>query len=97
MKVLIKIKTDSELISYEAAALGLLLASFDYHIQLCFDDVSCLTNPTTRIYGMVQSLALYDLPKAWIGEDYDKLNSVIQAVTEQKLVNEADFDSILCF
>lgn len=97
MHILIKINTDSELISYEAVALGLLLASFDHHIQLCFDNVDCLANPTTRVYGMVQSLPLYDLPKAWISKGYDSLDDVIKTVTEQKTTTGADFDSVLCF
>ena len=36
MKILITIKTDSELQSYEATALAFLLASFNHDVQLYF-------------------------------------------------------------
>lgn len=69
MKFLINISTDSEMIGYEAIALAFTLASFDHQVQLYFDGGShhLLTDDTSRLYGMVQSLALYDLPPAWHG------------------------------
>lgn len=68
MKILMTITTDSELISYEALALAFVLASFDHPVQLYLDgDVfEVLCDKHSRIYGMIQSLELYDMPKAWI-------------------------------
>lgn len=97
MNLLISIKTDSELISYEAIALAFLLASFDHKIQLIFDNIDCLTNPTNRIYGMIQSLALYDLPKAWVTKDYNALDTAIQTATEPKTCDNHHFDTIIYF
>ncbi|UNU73413.1 hypothetical protein LU293_00405 [Moraxella nasovis] len=69
MNILIKISTDSELISYEAIALAFTLATFDHVVQLYFygDSFYILADSTTRAYGMIQSLELYDLPYAWAG------------------------------
>lgn len=97
MNLLINITTDSELISYEAIALAFLLASFDHKVQLVFDNTDCLTNPANRIYGMVQSLALYDLPKAWVTQNNNTLDAAIQAVTEHKPYDSSHFDGIICF
>lgn len=66
MKFTIQIHSDSELITYEAIALAFTLASFDHSVQLCFGGASSavLMDNKSRLYGMLQSLELYDLPKA---------------------------------
>lgn len=100
MNILIKIHTDSELIGYEAIALAFLLASFDHHVQLYFLEKSeyLLKDSTTRLFGMVQSLALYDMPMAWT--DFDDVNDtfdpIIQAVLTTPNLN-VNFDSVLNF
>lgn len=81
MDILIDIDTDSELKSYEAVSLGFVLASFDHHVQFCVckNTLPILTDPTSRLYGMIQSLHLYDLPKAWTDIDQDDLPDVLKA------------------
>lgn len=77
MKILITIKTDSELQSYEATALAFLLASFNHDVQLYFANnvFNILNHPNSRIHGMIQSLEFYDMPKAWVRDsDADKLS-----------------------
>lgn len=65
-KFLIHINTDSELIAYEAISLGLTLATFDHLVQFVLGEQSLtlLTDATTRIYGIIQSLELYDIAPA---------------------------------
>ena len=85
MKFLIHINTDSELISYEAIALALTLATFDH-------------DPKSRIYGMIQSLALYDLPKAYHNfQAVDALDKVIQLSLQSGSLALDDYDSKLYF
>ncbi len=101
MKFLITINTDSELISYEAIALAFTLATFDHAVQLSFgkDGLTVLMDESTRIYGMVQSLELYDLPKAYheFGDEPTKLNPAIQAVLTVGLPMLDDYDTVLNF
>lgn len=101
MKFLIQIHSDSELIGYEAVALGFTLASFDHQVQFYFTDGShlVLNDPQSRIYGMIQSLDLYDLPKAWADFAPDiRLDDVIgDVVVPTDTVRATDFDSVLVF
>ena len=102
MRFLINIKSDSELITYEAIALGFTLASFDHEVQIYFTDKSSivLADSESRLYGMVQSLELYDLPKAWAAFDVNQFNDVIKDVltqTEGMQVDLSLFDSVLEF
>lgn len=103
MKFLLNIRSDSELITYEAIALAFVLASFDHSVQLYFNGAShsVLTDPTSRLYGMVQSLDLYDLPMAWArwdGFNINNLDDEIRAtLTGEFLLDDGDFDSILTF
>lgn len=99
---LINIQSDSELISYEAIALAFTLATFDHQVQLCFFEPSqtVLTDKTSRLYGMIQSLSLYDLPAAahqFDDEIFQKLDACIQQVFTQQKLNTADFDCVLNF
>lgn len=101
MKLLLTITTSSELISYEALALAFFLASFDHQIQVWFKGASdeILNDTTSRVYGMVQSLALYDLPPAWADD------KVYKQLSDPKLLSAivpapatlAPFDSQLEF
>lgn len=77
MKILIHISTSSELISYEAISLAFLLASFDHQVQLYLSGGSAcvLADPTSRLYGMIQSLDLYELSVAWA--DFDCPNAPV--------------------
>lgn len=102
MRFLIKIQSDSELITYESVALGLTLASFDHEVQFYFMDstASVLADETSRLYGMVQSLDLYDIPKAWATFDVNQFDDIIKDVltqTEGVQVDLSLFDSVLEF
>lgn len=102
MKFLIKIQTDSELIGYEAIALGFTLASFDHEVQFYLTGESywLLTERQSRLYGMIQSLELYDLPKAWA--KFDNMIEFDEVIADVliDLDAEADlsaFDGVLEF
>ncbi|MDO5652199.1 MAG: hypothetical protein Q4G13_08740 [Moraxella sp.] len=105
MKILIHITSNSELITYEAIALAFLLASFDNEIQLQFDGASIdrLKDKNSRLYGMIQSIHLYDIPKAWAAWEntllYAQLDNVIKTVLTQDYNDKPndEFDSVLCF
>lgn len=101
MKFLINIGSDSELICYEAIALALTLASFDHDIQLNFHHGSLvvLQDEKSRLFGMVQSLELYDLPPAFhqFGTKVNTLDDKIQAVLVAADTAAADFDTVLNF
>ncbi|MFL1731606.1 hypothetical protein [Moraxella oculi] len=101
MKFLITIHSDSELIAYEAIALGLTLASFDHLVQFHFTSQShlVLNDCHSRAHGMIQSLELYDLPKAWANfkEGVSLDDAIVNALTMVKAVQTADFDGVLEF
>lgn len=67
MKILITISTQSELIGYEALSLGFVLASLDHQVQFYLKNSSqpLFDDDTGRPHGMIRSLDLYDIPKAW--------------------------------
>lgn len=98
MNILLKITTDSELISYEAISLAFVLASFDHHVQilLTVGSRTLFLDDSTRIFGMIQSLALYDLPQAWV--DFDVSNvDVLQNTQKVETLPLQQFDSVLEF
>lgn len=102
MKFLITISTDSELVSYEAITLGFTLASFDHQVRFYFtgDSHRVLSDEQSRIYGMVQSLELYDIACAWADFDdsirfHAVINDVLQRIDAPPQL--AEFDSILSF
>ena len=102
MNMLIHIDTNSELISYEAVALAFVLASFEHKVQLYFDgqSIEVLSDPASRVYGMVQSLSLYEMPVAWLGTKIDpsQLDTQIMAqFVPVPTTLEQSFDSVLRF
>ncbi|MDO4250563.1 MAG: hypothetical protein Q4C68_03545 [Moraxella sp.] len=105
MNILINITKNSELITYEACALGLLLASFDHqvHFLLQKEAVVVLGNPYTRLHGMIKSAPLYDIAAVWVStEDVtllhdDALKAVIHPIEDITEVLTRQFDSLLTF
>lgn len=88
MQFIIQIKTDSELVGYEALSLAMTLATFDHGVQLIFADESwrLLADKTSRVYGMIQSLELYDMPMAmadFVDEQWAKLDDEIVKFIKQ--------------
>lgn len=71
MKLLIQLRTATELASYEGCALALTLATFGHEVQLYLDApvFGLLLQPKSRLHGMIQSLELYDMPAAWLPND----------------------------
>lgn len=71
MKLLIQLRTPTEMASYEGCALALTLATFGHQVQLYVDApvFGLLMQPTSRLHGMIQSLELYDMPAAWLPDD----------------------------
>lgn len=98
MNILLKITTDSELISYEAVSLAFVLASFDHHVQILLTQSSraLFLDEKTRIFGMIQSLALYDLPQAWVDFDMSTID-VLQNTQKVETLPLQQFDSVLEF
>lgn len=105
MKFLIHIQSGSELITYEALSLAFVLASFEHLVTLYFshDSIEVLTDPTSRLYGMVQSLQLYDIEKAYLSQKFDKTRlddkilARIQTLSSTQLLDDQLFDSVLYF
>lgn len=95
MQFIIQIKTDSELVGYEALSLAMTLATFDHGVQLIFADESwrLLADKTSRVYGMIQSLELYDMPMAmadFVDEQWARLDGEIVKFLKQ--INRAMID-----
>lgn len=101
MKILITIDTDSELIAYEAMALAMLLASFDHIVQLQITTTTLplLLDASTRIYGMLQSLPLYDMSPVWVEFSTDELDiALASALNMIDMVDTTNnFNSTLVF
>lgn len=107
MKILLKIKSNQELICYEAISLAMTLATFDHQVQvwLTAPTFNVLLDPNSRLTGMVKSLELYDLPPAWLDEDVfsgwvtgmvdEGVASQLAIVPEGIDIN--DFDEVLTF
>lgn len=88
MQFIIQIKTDSELVGYEAMSLAMTLATFDHDVQVVFTDESwrLLADKTSRVYGMIQSLELYDMPMPmadFVDEQWAKLDGEIVKFLKQ--------------
>ncbi|MDO4426531.1 MAG: hypothetical protein Q4B88_00225 [Moraxella sp.] len=90
MKLHFIIKSDSELIGYEAMALAFLFASFEHEVQLELKKpaLSLLLDDSTRLHGMVKSTPLYDIPAVWV----EDCGILLEKITEH---DRADFSSVL--
>lgn len=105
MKFLINVQSGSELITYEALSLAFVLASFEHMVTLYFSNgsIDVLADPTNRLYGMVQSLQLYDIEQAYLSQHADvtrlddKVLAHIKILGDKELLNARHFDSVLCF
>ena len=107
MKLLIQLRTATEMASYEGCALALTLATFGHEVQLYLDALvfGLLMQPKARLHGMIQSLELYDMPPAWLPEDVfsgwltgvlpDDLAGQLTLVPE--VINIDDFQQVLSF
>lgn len=106
MNILIHLTTDNELIAYEALALAFTMATFDHDVQLFISKPTqlLLIDKQSRIYGMMQSLDLYDMNRAWHDFD-DKIlmlfdDKIRQTMTDEPNVfddKRALFDSVIEF
>lgn len=106
MNILIKLASDNELIAYEALALTFVLATFDHNVRLFFDTPAhvLLGDPNSRVYGMIQSLDLYDMDKAWHDFNDTQMtafdDNIRRALSDERCVfddKRALFDSVLEF
>lgn len=107
MKILLKIKSNQEVECYEAMALAMTLATFDNEVQIWLDSAcfGILLNPNSRLAGMIKSLDLYDLPKAWLNDDVFSgwLTGMLEMTMAQQLtsvpetINLKNFDEVLTF
>ena len=107
MKLLIQLRTPTELASYEGCALALTLATFGHQVQLYIDApvFGLLMQPKSRLYGMIQALELYDMPAAWLPDDVfsgwltgmvaNELATQLTLIPEQ--IDAQDFEQILTF
>lgn len=107
MKILIQLRTPTEMASYEGCALALTLATFDHQVQLYLDApvFGLLMQPKSRLHGMIQSLALYDMPAAWLPNDVfsgwlvGMVPSEIaaQLILIPEVIDSREFEQILSF
>lgn len=109
-KILIRIQSSNELLSYESISLAMTLSTFDYYVQLVFDIKSfgILAKPNGRIYNMLKSLPLYDLPPIWLDDPSTDKQHIqwIKQIIDDELSSQltelprninSQFDSILIF
>ena len=107
MKLLIRLHTATETVSYEGCALALTLATFGHEVQLYLDApvFGFLMQPESRLHGMIQSLELYDMPAAWLPDDVFSgwiagmlpADLATQLTLIPEVVNSQEFDQILVF
>lgn len=107
MKLLIRLHTPTEMISYEGCALALTLATFGHEVRLYLDAsvFGFLMQPDSRLHGMIQSLELYDMPTAWLPDDVFSgwimgmlpADLATQLTLIPEVVNSQEFDQILIF
>ena len=107
MKLLIQLRTPTEMASYEGCALALTLATFGHHVQLYIDApvFGLALQPESRLHGMIQSLELYDMPAAWLPNDVFSgwLTGMVPADLAAQLtlvpevVHSQDFNQLLTF
>ncbi|WP_435978585.1 hypothetical protein [Psychrobacter sp. DM4] len=107
MKILIQLRTPTEMASYEGCALALTLATFEHEVQLYLDAsvFGLLMQPKSRLHGMMQSLDLYDMPPAWLPDDVfsgwitgmlpSELAAQLTLVPE--VIDSQEFDQVLTF
>ncbi|WP_367103284.1 hypothetical protein [uncultured Psychrobacter sp.] len=107
MKLLIQLRTATEIASYEGCALALTLATFGHEVQLYLDApvFGLLMQPKSRLHGMIQSLELYDIPPAWLPDDVfsgwvtgmlpNDLAAQLMLIPE--VIDSRDFAQILTF
>lgn len=107
MKLLIQLRTPTEMASYEGCALAFTLATFGHEVQLYLDApvFGLLMQPKSRLHGMIQALNLYDMPAAWLPDDVFSgwLTGMVpadlasQLILIPEVVNSQDFEQILTF
>lgn len=97
MKILIHLTSDSELIAYEALSLAFTFATFDHKVELLLSGNSqtLLTDHTSRLYGMIQSLDLYDIPKAW--HEFASLDELDDDIKGSLNDNSLGIDKLIFF
>ncbi len=109
-KILIQLDSANELLCYETVSLAMTLATFEHQVQMvCHPKTfSVLLNTGSRIYGMIQSFPLYELPKVWLyqGEKREQADWLLQMIDKSlasqfELVSTqidlAEFDTVLSF
>ena len=107
MKLLIQLRTATEMATYEGCALALTLATFGHEVQLYLDApvFGVLMQPESRLHGMIQALELYDMPAAWLPDDVFSgwltgmvpIDLASQLTLIPEIINTQDFDQILTF
>lgn len=109
MKILLVIDADTLLQGYEALAMAFALAAFEHEVQLWLGQsmlAQILAQPTGKLANMLGSLALYDMPAAWLAPtDWAALDHWRQAQPSQNIdwlaniapmpTNAPDFDLTL--
>ena len=91
MTILIRLTTGTELATYEGCALALTLASFGQPVQLMLGSsvFGVLMQPESRLHGMIKSLDLYDMPRAWLPDDV--FSSWIFGMLPEEVSKQIDF------
>ncbi|MDO5769167.1 MAG: hypothetical protein Q4P13_06650 [Psychrobacter sp.] len=107
MKLLIQLRTATELLSYEGCSLALTLATFGHDVQLYLDApvFGLLMQPNSRLHGMIAALDLYDMPKAWLPDDVFSgwlTGMVLEMIASQlvlapEVIDSREFDQVLTF
>lgn len=107
MKLLIQLRTATEMATYEGCALALTLATFGHEVQLYLDApvFGVLMQPESRLHGMIQALELYDMPAAWLPDDVFSgwltgmvpIDLASQLTLIPEIINTQDFEQILTF
>ncbi len=91
MSILIRLTTPTETATYEGCALALTLATFGHSVQLLLGSpvFGVLMQADSRLHGMIKSLDLYDMPKAWLPEDV--FSSWLTGMVPVALAAQLDF------
>lgn len=107
MKLLIELRSPTEMATYEGCALAMTLATFGHDVQLYLDAsvFGVLLQPKSRLHGMIQSLELYDMPAAWLPNDVFSgwLHAMIPSdlathlTSVPETIAPQDFEQILTF
>lgn len=104
MKILFNMTSDSELICFESLSLAFVLATFDHQLQLRLtpNTLVVLSDSNSRLFGMIQSISLYDLPDIWV-DDLTQFQDLPEKILDKliptpiEIFDNADhhFDAIL--